>query len=265
MTLQAENVDRFASKPFLEHLADLRRAIIRMLIALVAGVALAIPLAPHVIRILQAPLAKVVPDPTHFLKIIDISGGLSVALNLILWTGILLSSPLLFLFAGSFIFPGLTRRERRAVLGGSAFAVVLFAAGVTMGYFLALPVALRVMLSVGRWVGAPVEFVTLNSYLALSLQVLIAFGLAFELPVVVLILGYLGLITSRQMREKRRHAIVLLFVIAMVLTPGPDVFSQVVMAVPLVLLYELCIWLIWMKERDRRPDAADQPADIGTR
>lgn len=82
----------------------------------------------------------------------------------------------------------------------------------------------------------------------MGLQLLIAFGLAFELPVVVLVLGKLCIVRSAQLRDKRRHVIVLMLVIAMILTP-PDVFTQLIMALPLILLYELCIWIVWASER----------------
>jgi sec-independent protein translocase protein TatC len=94
-----------------------------------------------------------------------------------------------------------------------------------------------------------------------STQLLIAFGLAFEMPVVLLILGRLGLLNSTQLREKRRHAIIVILVIGAVLTP-PDVVSQLIMSVPLYLLFELCIWIIWMWEKNsgfQIPDSKSGP------
>jgi len=122
-----------------------------------------------------------------------------------------------------------------------------------MGYFLTLPVALKVMIGLNAWMGVRPEW-TVTSYVSFALQLLLAFGLVFELPILLLVLGRLGVVTSAQLREKRRHAIVGLFVVAMLLTP-PDVFSQLVMAVPLVVLYEVCIWLIRATERTRSPPA----------
>lgn len=249
VTVPNEKPGGLIEKSFLEHLADLRRTLFGMLASLAVGMVLAIPLTPHALKWLKIPLARAVGNADDFLRVLEISGGFSVALQFVFWIGLLISSPLILFFAGGFVFPGLRRGERRAVVAGMAFAVALFAVGVAMGYFMALPVAVQILLSINDWLGVRVEFVTLTSYVALAVQLLIAFGLAFELPMVLLALGSLGVISSRQLRDKRRHAIVLLFILAMVLTPGPDVVSQVLLGAPLVLLYELCIWLVWLKER----------------
>ena len=117
-----------------------------------------------------------------------------------------------------------------------------------MGYFLTLPLALRVMFRINNWLGASCEFVELSDYVGFVMKLLIAFGLAFELPVIIIVLGSLGIISSDQLRSKRRYVIVLLMVAAMLLTP-PDPLTMLMMAAPLALLYELCIWVIRLKER----------------
>jgi sec-independent protein translocase protein TatC len=119
---------------------------------------------------------------------------------------------------------------------------------VSLCYFITLKVALQMMFRINAWMGLSTEFVELGNYVAFVLKLLIAFGLAFEMPVVLLALGGAGLVTSKQLREKRRHVIVGLLVLAMILTP-PDPVTQMMMAVPLVCLYELCIWLIFAKEK----------------
>src|SRR5690606_1723744 len=126
-------------------------------------------------------------------------------------------------------------------------SVLLFMLGVLLGYKGTLPVALAMMFSLHDWMGIqPVPQVT--SYVGFTVHLLLAFGIAFQMPVILVILGRLGLITSAQLREKRKHVIVLLLVVAMFLTP-PDVFTQLIMAVPLIVLYESCIWIVFFFEK----------------
>jgi sec-independent protein translocase protein TatC len=246
-------------KPFLEHLDDLRRALVWSVIALLVGMGLASQFAPAILRVLKAPLGKVVENPDNFLRTFEVTGAMSVAMQTIFWTGLLFSAPVILFAVGWFVFPGLTRRERRAVLGGLGFAAALFVVGVLIGYFLALPAALQVMLWFNAWLQIKVEFFRITDYIGFVLKLLLAFGLTFELPIVLLILGHLGIVSSKQLRQKRRHAIVIVLILAAVITPTTDPFSQILLAGPLVLLYELCIWMIWAKERKRR---AQRPPEI---
>lgn len=250
MTLQDETEGReWPAKPILAHLDDLRRAFLWALAALLAGMLVALRFAPAIFEILKAPLRGIVADPETFLRNIDVTGGVSVAMQTIFWGGLLLSAPFILAAASWFVFPGLTPRERRAVLGGMLFALALFATGVLMCYFLALGPALRIMLWFNEWLGFKVEYFLVTSYVGFVLKLLLSFGLTFELPVVLLILGHLGIVTSAQLRRTRRHAIVLILVLAMVITPTQDPFSQLLLAIPLIFLHEICIWLVWARER----------------
>jgi len=157
---------------------------------------------------------------------------------------------LLIFFAIRFVFPGLTRHERRVVSFALWAAASLFVLGVSLGYALMLPMALRVMLSLHTWMGVRAEWV-ITSYTTFALQLLLAFGLVFELPVILVVLGRLGIVNAAFLRHYRRHAIVVLLIVAAVLTP-PDVVTQIVMAAPLIVLYEACIWVIAAGERPKR-------------
>lgn len=234
-------------KPFIEHLEDLRETLIRILVCLAVGMLIALPLARHVLGWLQAPLEGVVPDPARFLRSLQVTGAFTVTLRLAFWSGLLLSAPFILFFIGGFVFPGLKDREKEIIWKCSGFAVALFILGVAVGYWITLPVALRLMFRLHDWLGVEAQW-TVTSYAAFASQLLLAFGVAFELPVVVLILGRLGILTSDTLREKRRIVIMVLLIAAMILTP-PDVFTQIVMALPLIVLYELCIWLIRFWER----------------
>lgn len=244
-------------KPVLDHLEDLRRTILAIGALLALGMAVALPLAPYILHVLRAPLSKITDRPEAFLRSLEIAGGFSIALRLTFWTGLLLAAPGIILVLARFVFPALRDVERRAAVGACAIATFLFISGVCMCYHLVMPTALRLMLGLHEWLGIRAEW-TITSYVSFTVQLLLGFGLAFEWPALLLALGWIGVLTSDMLVKYRRHAIVVIFILAMVMTP-PDVISQILMAIPMILLYEMCIWLIRMREArcDRRPQSAD--------
>jgi len=249
MTLP-DDKERTHEKPFLEHLEDLRRTVFWCAVFLAAGILIAIPPAPLILEIIKTPVQKAGLLPQEFLKVMRVTGGLSIAMRVIFWSGLLVSMPGIVFVVGSFVFPGLTQREKKSLVNASIFAGVLFVGGVCMGYFVTLPVALGVMLRINSWLGVSCEFVELADYVGFVMRLLICFGLAFELPVLVLALGSLDIVSAEQLRSKRRYVIVGILVFAMVLTP-PDPLTQILMAVPMILLYEVCIWVIGVKGKRR--------------
>lgn len=246
-------------KPFMEHLEELRWTLLRCGLAMIIGVAMALPLAPSLFAMLQQPLRAVSEHPDQFLRSLEVGGAFSISMKLALWGGLLLSSPFQFLFIGRFIFPGLYEHEKKLVLQALAAAVVLFVLGVLLGHLYALPAALKMMWGVHGWMGVRPEW-TVTNYIGFVVPFLIGFGLTFELPVVVVALGRAGVITAAQLRAKRRHAVIGALVIGMLMTP-PDVFSQVLMAAPLILLYEISLWLVHAAER--RKASAGRPVSSG--
>ena len=137
------------------------------------------------------------------------------------------------------------------------FSGGLFLTGIAMGYKVTLPLALGLMLKIGGSLGGE-SIWFYNKYIGFALQLLLGFGLAFQLPVVIIILGKMGLVNSSQLREKRRHVIVGLLILAMVLTP-PDIMTQMLMAAPLILLYEFCIWFLHFSgNREASPVVEDE-------
>lgn len=241
-------------KPFLDHLEDLRVTLIRAIAALTIGMVVAFPLTPLILDLLKRPL-RIVGDPDKMLQSMEISGAFISAMQISLWSGLLLSSPFLVMIFGAFVLPALKPGERRIAARAGMLGVVLFVAGVLVGYFYTLPFAISAMHLFHGWLGV-VPLWTLNSYVSFSSQLLIAFGVAFEIPMLLLILGRMGIISGEWLRTHRRHAIIVALVIACVLTP-PDVVSQIIMTVPLLLMYEGCIWLVaaWDKGRARKSAA----------
>jgi sec-independent protein translocase protein TatC len=241
-------LDRDKPKPFLQHLEELRWTILWSLAALIIAMLICLPLVPAIFRILCVPLSRITAHPEMFLRSLEVTGAFSIALQLVIWSGLILSAPFILLVASWFVFPGLTGPERKMVRLAGVFAFFLFVLGVTLGYFLTLPIALKIFFKIHGWLGVQVEW-TAPSYVAFCLQLLLLFGLAFELPVVIMGLGYFRVISSSFLKSKRRHAIVAILILAMILTPGPDVFSQIIMAIPMFILYELSIWVIWFSEK----------------
>lgn len=255
MSAEAEDEPvEFSRKTFLEHLNDLRVTIVRSIAALVMGMIVAAPLAPHIYRLLVIPLEKAGRDPAKFLKILEVMGGFNLAMLIIVLSGLVISAPFIVFFIAGFVFPGLTRKERSAVGSFGASAVILFLAGVSMGYFFVLPVALKILMGLGEWIGASVDFVAAGDYVIFCLYLLLAFGLSFELPVVLVLLGHLGLLKSGQLKSARSYAIVIILLFAMIITPTTDAFSQLLMAVPMIVMYEISIWIMWFKERRAEPE-----------
>lgn len=240
-------------KPFLAHLEDLRRVLLRSAAVLALGMGVSLVYTPEILALLKKPLYGLVDNPDLFLRSIEVAGAFTATLRIAFWSGLVLAAPFLVLIIGGYLLPAMTLKERRSFTGVGALSIVLFAGGVWMGYRFTLPFALQAMFMIHRWLGIMAEW-TITSYVTFTTQLLVAFGLAFELPVVILILGRLQILSSDWLRKYRRHAIVAILILAAILTP-PDVFSQMLMAIPLVALYEACVWIIWTWERSERKTA----------
>lgn len=252
VTLPDEDMARH-TKPFIEHLQDLRRAILISVACLGIGMVAVIPLAPRILRLLSGPVAKAGLDPGHFLQAIQVTSGVSVAMRLVFWSALLVSAPGILSATVWFVFPALTRLERRVAVAGMGAAAVLFASGVLLGYHI-LPFTIRWLIGFNMWMGVRFEWVELADYVSFVLRLLLAFGLACELPIVLLALGWIGVVSADGLARYRRHAAVALLALGAALTP-PDVLSQVLLAVPMMGLYEACIWILRWKE-GRRSDAS---------
>lgn len=233
--------------PFLDHLEELRITTFRCLAAFAIAFIIAIPLAPYVLRVLISRLEGLVPNPEQYLITLDVSGGFLMAVKIAGWFSLLMASPFLLLFIGQFVFPGLRVIEKKAILYSFGASVGLFIMGVLMGFNATLPLALKFMMKLNTWLGIAPQW-TVNSYVAFCIHLMIGFGLAFQMPIVILVLGKLGVLDSKILREKRRHVLIGLLVVAMILTP-PDVITQMMMALPLFVLYEICIWILYSTER----------------
>ncbi len=246
--------DRSPAMTFFEHLADLRRALFHAAVAFAIGLAIAFPLAPRIFMLLKRPLELAGKDPELFLISANVTGGLQLVMSTSLWSALVISLPFMIVSIAGFIFPGLTRRERGVITGALVYAAVLFVCGVALGFWM-LPGALKIMLWFNEWMGQAVPFWFAPDYIRFVLLVLASFGITFELPIGVMVMGHLGLVTSTQLREKRRHALVFIMILAAFVTPTTDPFSLFILALPLSLLYEISIWTTWSTERKAKREA----------
>jgi sec-independent protein translocase protein TatC len=248
---------RLETKPFLHHLEDLRWTIIRCLCALAVGVVICAFLARQILNALYQPLIATGHNPKDILRNIGVVDPFSIHMEISLFGGIILSLPLLLYFIGQFLLPALTPSEKRFLGPIFAAGAVLFAVGVTFCYAFVLKATLQFFLGYNDYFGWGTMW-TAKALIDFEVQMLIGFGVAFELPLVILVLNLFGLVSSQQLAEKRRHAALIIFIAACCIIPSTDLFSLSVLTVPMYLLYEACIWIARLvegkKARQIEPD-----------
>ncbi len=241
-------------RPFMEHLIDLRTCLVRCTIVWFAATILVGIYAPEIYNQLVAPFEALREEYGVKLEILDFTTGIQLIIKVALWGGAALAFPALLFFVSRFVFPGLKPSERRMIAICLFTSTVLFIGGVFMAYGFTLRIAFKVLIQITQWLTKePMSIIRVENYFEIALKTILAFGLAFQMPLLLLILGWLGIISADTLRAKRRHAIVAIFVIAMLLTP-PDPLSQIIMAVPMCLLYELCIILISLRRTPRKTE-----------
>jgi sec-independent protein translocase protein TatC len=240
--------------PFLDHLEELRWRVLYSLLAIVVATLVGwfIVERVDVIGLLIRPIAPLLPGGK--LKFTSPTEPFFITLKFAFALGVLLASPVVVYQIWAFLAPALYERERRMVVPALSVGVLLFLAGASVAYFWVLPRALQVLLSFQRSVLEPI--ITADNYFGFAAQIIIAFGLMTELPLVVVILAALGLVTPQFLVRNRRYAIVVSAVAAALLSP-PDAVSMIAMMVPLWLLYEVSIVCAWIvtKRRTRRAGA----------
>ena len=180
--------------------------------------------------------------------------GFMVAFHVALYGALILSAPFWIYFMAGFIMPALHRREKQALLPWAGWSFLLFIAGVLATYFILLPVALRASVAYSSLLGFEGLDWRAEDYISFVTHFIFGMGLGFQFPIVVLFLVKLGIVTHVQLAKYRRHVCVLSFILGALLTT-PEVITQVAMAVPLYLLYEMCIWIAWYWDRKKRKAA----------
>jgi len=225
--------------PLTSHLQELRKRLILSFIAIGVGFFVCYTLKEPLFDILAAPLMKMMPKGGALI-FISVAEAFFTYMKVAFIAGIIVASPFVLYQIWAFVAPGLYQKEKKYVIpfvmGGSFF----FAIGVLFGYFVAIPVGFKFLLGYATDFIKPMP--SMKEYLSFSIKFLLAFGLVFEFPVVLVLLARIGVVDAKTLAQKRKYAILLIFIFAAVMTP-PDIISQVLMALPLIGLYELSILL----------------------
>jgi sec-independent protein translocase protein TatC len=254
-----------ARMPLMEHIRELRNRIVKAALALAVGMVIGWFLYPHVWSFIEAPYCKI-PQPRLFgtkgchLFVNGLFDAFFIRLKLALVIGILISSPVWLYQFWAFIAPGLYARERRWAYYFVGAAVPLFAFGGGIAYF-AMTRGLRFLLSLVPH--GVIPLITISTYLGYAMAMLLIFGLAFELPLMVVLFNLAGLLTHARFRKWRRMIIFGVFAFAAVATPSPDPLTMLLLAVPCVILVEIAEVFVWANDRRkaRRPDPYAVPGD----
>ncbi len=235
--------------PLLDHLIELRRRLLFSLAALVVAFAVAMTFSEQIFGFLVQPLLAAGQGTLIYTQIFE---AFFVQVKVAFFAAMMIAFPVIASQLWQFVAPGLYRQEKRAVLPFLFATPVLFAMGAAMAYFVAVPMALHFLLGFDGMVGGVKREALpgVGNYLDFIMQFLFGFGAAFLLPVLLMLLERAGIVTRKQLIGARRYAIVGAFAIAAVLTP-PDIGSQLLLAIPLCILYELALVGIWFTERKR--------------
>lgn len=249
--------------PLLEHLVELRRRLLWSFAALGAAFALCLYFARPIFAFLVQPLLRAGQGKLIYTNVFE---AFFAEIKVAFFSALMLAFPVVANQLWQFVAPGLYAKEKRALLPFLLLTPVLFLAGAAMAYYVAMPVALHFLLGYQGDVGGVTQEALpgVGNYLDFVTKFIFGFGVAFLLPVLLLLLESAGIVSRKQLQSGRRYAIVAAFAIAAVLTP-PDVVSQLMLAIPLVFLYELALVAIFFTEKRRaREEKADTEPSLPT-
>jgi len=219
-----------------EHLEDLRKVLIRSFIAIFIGTAVSYGLFKDIVMdIVVGPLHNLGQD----LVFLSVTEGFFTQLKVAFFAGIILASPIIIWQILSFVLPALYSHERKIFFPLLFLGVLLFAGGIVFGYVFVLELGLRVLLI--NFSGGLTPMISVSKYVSFVISFLLPFGLVFEIPLVTYFLTKIGFVTPKFLRDKRKYVILIMFIIAAVLSPGPDIIAQLFLALPMVVLYEISI------------------------
>ena len=240
-------------KPFLDHLEDLRGLILKCTAAIGVGAILGVSCIGQVMEVLRWPLRQAqggngVAAPSTLLAL-QVTDPMTVTLQIGLGAGILLALPVVLYFVGNYLVPALEPRERKMLVPAFLAGSFLFLLGASFCYFFVLPQALAFFQTFNRWLGLETSW-TMASYTDFVLQMLVGFGLSFELPLIMVLLAGLGILERDTVAAHRRHAVVVLLVLAACVTPTSDPFNLALMFFPLYGLFELgLVGMAWIRRK----------------
>ncbi len=243
--------ERLVEATLEEHISELKSRIIKCIVIFIVFCSLSLYFADSVYNFLSVPLIKVMHQDNIARKLIftGLTEGFMTHMRLSLFMGFALSFPYIIYHLYQFIAPGLYRNEKKLILPFVVSAVILSFIGMAMAYFLVAPVACKFFISFEGIINynnhnIPIVLeARVSEYLSTIIQLLVSFGIVFQMPILLIMLGKVGIVSVNTLIKYRRHAIVINFIFAAIITP-PDVISQIMLAIPMIILYEVSIFLL---------------------
>tara|TARA_R110002033_G_scaffold111727_2_gene157189 strand:- start:1812 stop:2588 length:777 start_codon:yes stop_codon:yes gene_type:complete len=238
--------------PLIEHLMELRQRLLWSVAALVVAFLVSMFFADEVFGILVQPLTDAFPAGEGKIIYTKLYEAFFVEIKVAMFAAFFLAFPIISNQLWAFVAPGLYANEKKAFLPFLIATPVLFVAGASLAYFIVMPTAFRFFLGFEGQVGGLTQeaLPAMGDYLSLVMQFILAFGVCFQLPVLLLLLNRAGIVSRQQLKGMRRYMVVGAFALAAILTP-PDVVSQLMLGVPLILLYEVSLLIMWFTERKK--------------
>lgn len=235
-------------KPFLEHLEDLRKTLFKMAWCIVIGMIVAFYFHDELFRLIKAPL---IPLKIQLINI-DLISPFMMSMKLAFYAGIVFSFPFLLYFAAEFVMPALTRKERKLLIPAVLIGFLLFACGVLIAYLFLLPRTLEWLQQYALKMGVDAYQVEVAKHFSLSTNLCLACGFLCEVPIVVLGLALMGIVSHELLTRTRAYAMTAIMILVAVIAPTPDPVMFITLAIPVLLIYEACIWIVWLIERKRK-------------
>jgi sec-independent protein translocase protein TatC len=245
--------------PLLDHLVELRSRLLKSLVAIAVAFGICLYFARPIFAVLVQPLVRAGQGKLVYTQLFE---AFFVEVKVALFAATMIAFPVIANQLWKFVAPGLYRKEKRALLPFLFATPILFTVGACFAYFITIPLALKFLLGFQGNVGGVTQeaLPSVGNYLSFIMQFVMAFGIAFLLPILLMLLERSGIVTREQLVSARRYMIVAAFAIAAVATP-PDILSQFLLAVPLILLYEVSIFAIWFTQRRRKTGAETAPVE----
>lgn len=236
----------------LDHLKELRKRILISVIAVAVTTIISFVFARQIFHILISPAGEIE------LIYIEMTEMVGTYMKVCLVSGIILAMPFIIYQFIMFVAPALTSREKRTLYLVLPWITLMFAGGVLFGYFVLIPPATKFLITFGSDIATPQ--IKIGNYISIITRLLLAIGLVFELPVVTTFLARIGIVTPKWLSSKRKAAVIFAFILAAIITPTFDPINQCLVAVPLIVLYEISIWLAKIVYRKREQAATPEPS-----